>query len=106
MRRRQDVAVSGKSLMTLLQTHHVRPLYFAGANRFPFARLIKRTRTEVRKIHRAIAVAKIRRLRRELMLHSRTSDEWTRPLDHEVGAERDVARIPRTPLVLGEKWDY
>ena len=88
--------------MTLFHMHHGRPHGLAGANRVPFARLIKRTGAALRKIHRAIAAAKIHRLRRELMLHS----HWTRPHGHEDHPKRDIAKIPQPPLVLGEKWDY
>jgi hypothetical protein len=77
--------------MTLLFSHDVRLLAQAAANRFTLGRTIKRIRAAFRMIHRAIAAAKIHRLRNELLLHR----------GHE-----DATRYPRQPVVLGEKWDH
>ena len=98
MKRQPMSPPSGKSHMTLFHMHHSRPHRFAGVDRFSFVRLIKRTRAALRKIHRATAAARIRRLRTELMLHSRASSDRTQPRGHEVDAGRDIARIPRPPL--------
>ena len=43
-------------------------------------------------MHDAIVAAKMRRIQRELMCHSR--------------AEQDAGGFPRRPLILGDKWDF
>jgi hypothetical protein len=43
-------------------------------------------------MHDTIVAAKMRRIQRELMCHSR--------------AEQDAGGFPRRPLILGDKWDF
>jgi len=81
--------------MTLLYQNEIRLRGTARAHRFSLARVLRRFGTTLRMIHRAIAAAKIRRLRNELLLH----DEWIRWRGY------DAAKYPRQPLVLDEKWD-
>ncbi|MCK1515653.1 hypothetical protein IVB22_24485 [Bradyrhizobium sp. 190] len=88
--------------MTLFYTHHDRRYGSAGG--FSIGRAVRRLRTALKTIHRAIAAAKIRRLRNELRLHAATRAKWARPHQPEPEAHGD--RIPRQPLHLGEKWDF
>jgi len=91
--------------MTLLYSHDARWHGSAGTSRFTLRRAIKRVSAAFRMMHSAIAAAKIHRLRSELLLH-RDHDDWAR-LNRDAGAlDADVARYPRQPVVLGEKWDY
>jgi hypothetical protein len=92
--------------MTLLNSHHGRLHPSAATNRSTFTRFIKRAGTALRRLHRAIAAAKIRRIRRELRLHSRAYGDWTRQRDHQGSPEKDGRKFPQHPLILGEKWDY
>jgi hypothetical protein len=55
-------------------------------------------------LHRAIAAAKIRRLRNELRLHAATRASWVR--QHQSDVEAHGNRFPRQPLHLGDKWDF
>jgi hypothetical protein len=81
---------------------------------------LKRLRVLARKIsghvraglstfHQAIVAAKMRRIRRELLLHggfAGSHDEWSRSKGLEVPASDDELRnFPQTPLILGDKWD-
>ena len=91
--------------MTLLYAHDARLHASAGASRFTLRRATKRIGAAFRMIHRAIAAAKIHRLRNELLLH-RGHDGWTR-MNLDVGSlGADAEKYPRAPVVLGEKWDY
>ena len=91
--------------MTLFHSHH-EPLHGpVGAIRLPIARAIKRVGNALKMIYRAIAAAKIHRLRNELMLHADTYENWERP-PHDGSVEMDGARFPRRPLILGDKWDF
>jgi hypothetical protein len=47
-----------------------------------------RVRAALGVIHKAIVTAKMRRVRRELMFHT-----------------KDIRDFPRRPLILGDKWD-
>ncbi|PAY03685.1 hypothetical protein CK489_38445 [Bradyrhizobium sp. UFLA03-84] len=89
--------------MTLLHLHDVRPRSSAGAVSPVLKRTIRRIGAAFRTVHRAIAAAKIHRLRNELLLH-RGHEEWART--HLGMPGGDAERYPRTPAVLGEKWDY
>jgi hypothetical protein len=88
--------------MTLFCSHHNRRPGSAGG--FSIGRAVRRLRIALKTIHRAIAAAKIRRLRNELRLHAATRANWARP--HEPDAETPDHRFPRQPLHLGEKWDF
>ena len=60
-----------------------------------------------RTIHQAIVAAKTRRLQRELMFHG---DLGSQSLDEIVGdrplTAEEIAKLPRRPMVLGDKWDF
>ena len=88
--------------MTLFNTHHDR--CYGSAGGFSVGRAVRRLRKALKTIHRAIAAAKIRRLRNELRLHAATRAKWARP--HGPDAETPDHRFPRQPLHLGEKWDF
>ena len=92
--------------MTLFYSHHERLHGSAGANRRPIARAIKRLGNAFKMIHRAIAAAKIRRLRNELMLHADSYENWAHADRHEGSAEKDGTKFPQRPLILGDKWDF
>lgn len=64
--------------------------------RFSTGWAIGRIGAALKTIHDAIVTAKLRRIRRELMLHRR----WVRQ------AEPDAATLPQRPLILGDKWDF
>jgi hypothetical protein len=87
--------------MTLFCSHHDRRYGSTGG--FSVGRAVRRLRIALKTIHRAIAAAKIRRLRNELRLHAATRANWARP--HGPDAETPGDRFPRQPLHLGEKWD-
>jgi len=58
-------------------------------------------------IHQAIVAAKTRRLQRELMFHR---DLGSESLDEIVGdrplTAEEIAKLPRRPTILGDKWDF
>ena len=88
--------------MTLFYSHHNRHVGSTGS--FSVGRAVRRLRVTLKRIHRAIAAAKIRRLRNELRLHAATRPKWAAPC--QVDPETHGDRIPRQPLHLGEKWDF
>lgn len=57
-------------------------------------RTIRRLRRSLKRIHAAIAAARLRRLRNELLCHGGF-----------VGAP-DIGRRPQMPMILGDKWDF
>jgi thiazole synthase ThiGH ThiG subunit len=59
---------------------------FSGAGKY---RALSRVRAALGVIHKAIVTAKMRRVRRELMFHS-----------------KDIRDFPQRPLILGDKWDF
>ena len=77
----------------------------AGTHHHPIMRTLKRVRNALRTLHRAIAAAKIRRIRNELMLH-RHAYHWAQEPVLDARTEHDAAKYPRRPLVLGDKWDF
>jgi hypothetical protein len=85
--------------MTLFYSHHDR--WHGSAGGFSAGRVLRRIRTALKTLHRAIAAAKIRRLRNELRLHAATRSNWARP--HQLEPEAHGDRIPRQPLHFGEK---
>jgi hypothetical protein len=91
--------------MTLFYSHHDRLHGSAGTARHPIMRTLKRVRGALRTLHRAIAAAKIRRIRNELMLHG-GAYRWAQKAAPGEQTEKDAAKYPRRPLVLGEKWDF
>jgi hypothetical protein len=57
-------------------------------------------------IHEAIVTAKMRRIRRELIFHAGSHDEWSRSKWREgSGPDHDIKDFPQTPMILGDKWD-
>jgi hypothetical protein len=91
--------------MSLLYSHDIRLHGSAGATRFTPRRVIRRIGLTFKAIHRAIAAAKIHRLRNELLLRGHA--DWAMTGDRRittVGA--DAERYPRQPVILGDKWDY
>jgi hypothetical protein len=88
--------------MTLLYSYHDR--WHGPAGGFSIGRTFRRVRTALRTIHRAIAVAKIRRLRNELRLHAANRANWAR--SHQPDADAHGDRFPRQPLHFSEKWDF
>jgi hypothetical protein len=100
--RRAPRADIGKINMTLFNTHHDRRYGSTGG--FSASRAVRRLRIVLKTIYRAIAAAKIRRLRNELRLHAATRAKWDRP--HQADPDAHGDRFPRQPLHLGEKWDF
>jgi len=91
--------------MTLFYSHHDRLHGSAGTGHHPIMRTLTRVRSALRMLHRAIAAAKIRRIRNELMLHG-GAHPWAQEPAHEGQAEKDAAHYPQCPLILGDKWDF
>jgi hypothetical protein len=83
--------------MTLLQTHH-RELFGSrsarGGSRFSAKAVAPRIASAFKAMHRAIAAAKLHRLRNELMLHRGTPNEL------------DASKVPQRPMILSDKWDF
>jgi hypothetical protein len=78
---------------------------------------LKRLRALARKIsshvraalttcHQAIVAAKMRRIRRELIFHAGSHDDWSRSKWREgPGSDHQLRDFPQTPMILGDKWD-
>jgi hypothetical protein len=92
--------------MTLFYSHHDRLHGSAGAGHRPLARAIKRVSHALKIIHRAIAAAKIRRLRNELRFHAGVSGDWAQARDGDDATENDGKRYPQRPFFLGDKWAF
>jgi hypothetical protein len=84
--------------MTLLQLRHDNTASIAGEGRPKLVRMVKRVLAALRLMHRAIIIAKTRRLERELVRHADLSDRAIEPVD--------ATRYPQRPLILGDKWDF
>jgi hypothetical protein len=95
---RRVAAAFGRPMMSLFHVHHHDPHGVAEKSRLSFARVLARLAAAFKIVHRAIVVAKLRRLRNELRCHG--GDVDGRPLD------QDVAKFPQQPLILGDKWDF
>jgi hypothetical protein len=78
-----------------------------GESRFTLARASAGLVAALKTIHEAIVAAKTRRLQRELMFHGELGSE---SLDEIVGdrplSAEEVAKLPRRPMILGDKWDF
>jgi hypothetical protein len=75
--------------------------------RKPARRALRRTRAIFAILHQAIVAAKLRRLRREMLLYTGSRGELiSSPELQSHSADRDVLKYPQRPLILGEKWDY
>jgi len=59
-------------------------------------------------IHQAIIAAKTRRLARTLMLHAGSRYEvFLRPDKNEShDKNKDAAKVPQRPLIIGDNWDF
>ena len=68
---------------------------FAGPSRSRAYNFLMRA---IRLARRAIAAAKLYRLRGELICHAGASEDYVTPI-------ADVVRRPQVPLILGDKWD-
>jgi hypothetical protein len=57
-------------------------------------------------IHESIVAAKMRRIRRELIFHGGSHDDWSRSRWREgPTSDHDIRDFPQTPMILGDKWD-
>jgi hypothetical protein len=78
-----------------------------GESRFALARALAWFVGGLKTIHEAIVAARTCRLHRELMLHGDLGGE---PLDEVVAdrplAAEEIAKLPRRPMILGDKWDF
>lgn len=86
--------------MTLFSLHH--DGRYGSTGGFSVGRALRRLRVALKKIHRGIAAARIRRARNELRLRAATRAQLARRSDSEL----DGGRLPRQPLILGDKWDF
>jgi hypothetical protein len=86
-------------------------VYHSGAMHLKRLRaLARRINSHVRRalttMHEAIVAAKMRRIRRELMFHGGSHDEWSRSRWLETpGSDYELKDFPQTPMILGDKWD-
>ena len=80
--------------MTLFHSHSA-GLPVSSEGRNAIARATDRLAAAFKSVHHAILAAKLRRLRRELMLHG----GWV------ARADIDPGKLPRYPLILGDEWD-
>jgi|ERR1700743_631551 hypothetical protein len=70
-------------------------------------RALRRTRAVFAILHQAIVTAKLRRLRREMLLYTGPRGELISPSEPQGhAADRDLLKYPQRPLILSEKWDY
>ena len=86
--------------MTLFHSHHREPDVSSRGKNFWITSAIGRLRGILRVVHEAIIVAKLRRLRSELMFHAGAHENEPKQ------ADADAAKFPRRPLILGDKWDF
>ena len=86
--------------MTFFSLHHDERHGSTGG--LSIGRALRRLRVALKRIHRGIAAARIRRARNELRLRAATRAQLARRPD----SERDSGRLPRQPLILGDKWDF
>ena len=86
-------------------------VYHSGAVHLKRLRVLARkinshVRAALTTIHQAIVAAKMRRIRRELIFHAGSHDEWSRSKWHEgPGSGHELKNLPQTPMILGDKWD-
>jgi hypothetical protein len=86
-------------------------VYHSGAMHLKRLRVLARKisshiRAALTTMHEAIVAAKMRRIRRELMFHGGSHDEWTRSRWRETpGSDYELRDFPQTPMILGDKWD-
>jgi hypothetical protein len=70
----------------------------AGESRYTWARATALLTAALKTIHEAIVAAKMRRLERELMFRADSGGE---PV-----CGQDIGKVPRRPMILGDKWDF
>jgi hypothetical protein len=86
-------------------------LYHSGAMHLKRLRVLARKigsqlRAALTTMHEAIVAAKMRRIRRELIFHAGSHDEWSRSRWREApGSDHELRDFPQTPMILGDKWD-
>jgi hypothetical protein len=86
-------------------------VYHSGAMHLKRLRVLARrinshVRAAFATIHQAILAAKTRRIRRELIFHAGSHDEWSRSKWPEApGSDGELRDFPQTPMILGDKWD-
>ena len=84
--------------MTLLHAHHGDLHSRLHENRSAIATVVGRLAGALKILHQSIVIAKLRRLRYELMFHTGHGDD--------ASSDRGAAGFPQTPLLLGDKWDF
>ena len=79
----------------------------AGKLCFPLALPAAWLAAALRTIHESIVAARTRRLQRELTFHGDLGSESLDEIvgERPLGAE-EVAKLPRRPMILGDKWDF
>jgi hypothetical protein len=86
-------------------------VYHSGAMHLKRLRVLARkinshVRAALTTMHQAIVAAKMRRIRRELIFHAGSHDEWSRSKWREgPGSDHELKNFPQTPMILGDKWD-
>jgi hypothetical protein len=86
-------------------------VYHSGAMHLKRLRVFARNinshvRAALTTMHQAIVAAKMRRIRRELIFHAGSHDEWSRSKWREApGSDHEFKDFPQTPMILGDKWD-
>ena len=82
--------------MTLPHSHRTEYVSCRNAHygRLSIAGVARKISAAFKTMHRAIVVAKLRRLRNELMFHGRAPTAF------------DATKFPQRPLLLGDKWDF
>ena len=86
-------------------------VYHSGAVQLRRLRVLARkidshVRAALTTMHQAIVAAKMRRIRRELIFHAGSHDEWSRSRWRKTpGPDHELKNFPQTPLILGDKWD-
>ena len=80
--------------MTLFHSHSA-GLPESSEGRSAIATVRGRLAGAFKAVHHAVLAAKLRRLQRERMLHG----GWV------ARADIDAGKLPRYPLILGDKWD-
>jgi hypothetical protein len=91
--------------MTLFHLHD--DFAAAGESRLTRTHAWARLSATLKTVHEAIVAAKTRRPRCELMFHGDLGSDSLDEIvgDRPLGAE-EVAKLPRRPMILGDKWDF
>jgi hypothetical protein len=83
--------------MTIFYSHEYRRCDLTGMKRL-VRRAVARTSAVLAAVHKAIVIAKSRRLQRELRFYGDVHDDLC--------SDEDAAIVARRPLILGDKWDF